>query len=231
MKDRTRASLTVLAAVMLLSCALPTSFLELIAAPAPTLDEQTLNLYVAQTAAAAATQTLLAAPSPYWSPTLVPTFTPIVSTTPSPVPSLTPTFIFQVASPTVPKPTATRTATRVSSTSTSTASTKFACEFIAQDPDNGTVFDPNEDFDTRWRVKNTGTRTWDENGTDYLYKSGDKIHKQAAYDFPKTVAPGKSVDLIVDMRAPTDPGSYTTRWEIRIGSNRFCTMRLTIEVQ
>jgi hypothetical protein len=228
MNDRTRASLTVLAAITLLSCALPTSVLQLIAPPAPTLDELTLNLYVAQTAAAAATQTSLAAPSPYRSPTLVPTFTPIVSTTPSPVPSLTPTFIFQVASPTVPKPTATRTATRAPSTST--ANTKFACEFIAQEPDNGEVFDPNEDFDARWRVKNIGTRTWEENGSDYLYKSGDKIHKQAAYDFPKTVAPGKSVDLIVDMRAPTDPGTYTTRWEIRIGSNRFCTMRLTIEV-
>ena len=215
------------AALVLLACEIPASALPLLVPPAPTLDDQTFNRMVAQTAAAAATQTALFAPTPYLSPTLVPTFTPIITTTPSPVPTLTPTFLFLIASPTKPKPTATRTSTAAP---TSVAGGKYSCQLVSQEPDNGAVFNPNADFDGRWRVRNTGTSKWDQNSTDYRYASGDKFHQQGAYDFPKTVPVGDAVNLIVDMRAPKNAGTYTTRWEIRIGDNHFCTMRLTIEV-
>jgi len=187
---------------------------------APTLDEASLNTIVAQTAAAAATQTALVVGSP----TPIPTSTLLITTTPTEIPTLTATFIFVLPTLTQPKPTATQTATP-------SASGGYACQILSQAPVDDTVFAPNADFDAVWQVKNTGTKTWDKNNADYRYVSGDKFHQQPAYDFPKTVNPGAQVNIVVDMKAPNNSGTYTTRWEIRIGQNHFCTMRMTIEVQ
>ena len=187
---------------------------------APLLDERAFNTIVAQTAAAAGTQTALAAGSP----TPIPTSTLLITTTPTEIPTLTPTFVFVLPTATRPKPTATVT-------QTASAGGDYACAIVSQSPADNTEFDPNDDFDGRWRVRNTGDRKWDENNADYLYASGDKFHQAGAYDFPKTVAPGAEITLVVDMRAPKNSGTYTTRWEIRIGANHFCDMRMTIEVQ
>ena len=91
--------------------------------------------------------------------------------------------------------------------------------------------DPRDDFDAVWRVRNNGQRTWDRTSIDFIYDSGDRIHKVAGYDLNSNVRTGDTTDLAVDMAAPRDPGTYSTNWTLRVGDNEFCRMSLTIVVR
>jgi len=165
-----------------------------------------------QTSAPALPATDLPAPTEAVSP---PTETPPASPTPS-IPTLTNT-------PTVVTPTV-----RPSSTATAAP---FACQITKQVPENGKTFKPDADFDAVWTVKNIGTAIWDENEVDYKYESGDKFHQNEIYDLQKSVKPGESIDLIVDMRAPDEEGDYDTTWVLRRGSHTLCTLKVEIEVK
>jgi len=78
-------------------------------------------------------------------------------------------------------------------------------------PDNSRV-NPNGDFLKTWRLKNNGTCTWD--GRYHLvHASGptlDAAVRQVA--LPATVAPGETVDVSVQMKAPNTPGTYQSNW-------------------
>jgi hypothetical protein len=91
--------------------------------------------------------------------------------------------------------------------------------------------DPRNDFDAVWRVRNNGQRNWDRNSIDFIYDSGEKIHKVAGYDLSSNVRTGDTIDLGVDMVAPRDPGTYSTTWTLRVGDREFCKMSLTIVVR
>jgi hypothetical protein len=179
----------------------------------PTLNVGLLNTTIAQTAGAAATQTFALIP------TLTPT--PTVTRTPSVTPSATPTFLFLLFSPTVPTSTPT----------VDTTGEPLSCRIDSQTPKDKTIYAPKANFTAHWQVVNNGTNVWDSNSADYRFAGGDQLHKQAIYDFPKTVLPGGSVELTVAMIAPPDPGTYTTRWQIAMGKDRFCTMGIRIVVQ
>ena len=98
-------------------------------------------------------------------------------------------------------------------------------------PANGTSFKARDDFDAVWKVKNIGQKNWDKNGVDYFYASGAKLHKVAAYDMSANVPVGSTTDIIVDMTAPKDAGSYSTTWTLRAGSKSFCNLSLRITVK
>jgi hypothetical protein len=88
------------------------------------------------------------------------------------------------------------------------------------------------DFDAVWTVKNTGTKTWDMSAVDYKYLSGTKMQKRASvYDLPKSVKPGQSIKIVVDMIAPNKVGTFTTTWGIVQGNSTLCKMPLTITVR
>lgn len=104
------------------------------------------------------------------------------------------------------------------------------CQIVSQNPAFGQDFSPGEDLDLRWTVRNTSGSTWDQGETDYVFVSGDEIHRQAAYDFRETVESNDEVDIIVDALAPTQPGRYATTWAIVRGGQRVCLMSATIDV-
>jgi hypothetical protein len=199
-------------------------------APAiPTTDPKAVGTFIVQTVNAASTQTAAAMPSS----TPTETITPTPPNTNTPEPTATPTMIFILSSPT---PLVIPTFTGISSggggsSGGSTSTKNFACQVIKVSPANGTRLSPRVDFDAVWTVKNIGQKTWDRNSVDYIFASGDKFHKVAGYDFKTNVKVGETVDLIVDMEAPKDNGSYTTNWTLRVGSENFCQMSLTIVVR
>ncbi len=207
LKRNQKALAILLAFVFLLAC-VPS----LAPAIPPTLDPFSLNTVIAQTAGAAATQT-----AALLSPTPTLTETPSPTMVPSETPTSTPTFIFILATNTVATP-------------TNTPGAAYDCAILAQSPANNVGFAPGTDFDARWLVQNRGTVTWDANNVDYRYASGDKFHKASIYDMPKSVPAGEQVDIIVDMKAPGEAGTYTTTWEIRSGKTTFCSMSVTIIV-
>jgi hypothetical protein len=78
-------------------------------------------------------------------------------------------------------------------------------------PDNSQIA-PNSDFLKTWRLKNNGTCTWD--GRYHLvHTSGSTLGatvRQVA--LPAIVAPGETVDISVQMKAPNTPGTYQSNW-------------------
>jgi len=184
----------------------------------PTMDPGAVSTFIAQTVEVAATQTAASIPS--LTPT--PTITPTVNTE-TPLPTATSTVIFILSTPTpLVLPT---------STSGGTSSQNYSCQVTRVSPANGSTFDPRDDFDAIWTVRNNGQKDWDRNSVDYIYSSGDKIHKVSGYDLDENVRTGNSIDLGVDMQADKNPGTYTTTWTMRAGSKTFCTLTLTINVR
>lgn len=187
---------------------------------APTLDPGALNTIIAETAGAAATQTVAALPTS--SPTETSTPTPRGTNTPEP--TVTKTFIFIITSPTVfVIPTQT-------STFSPTSKRDYDCRILNR-PADGTIYSPRLEFRVRWRLQNVGRRDWDGESVDFVYDFGDRFHKTASYDLDKTVEIGDVAEIFVDMLAPKDPGNYTTHWALKVGADKFCNVSLTIGVK
>ena len=108
-------------------------------------------------------------------------------------------------------------------TATTGAAPAAACDaaqFIADVtiPDNS-VIKPGAIFTKTWRLKNTGTCTWDGNYT-VNADSGPGMTQNSAYLLSKvgsksTVAPNDTVDISIDMQASTNAGTYQTFWKLQ----------------
>lgn len=79
---------------------------------------------------------------------------------------------------------------------------------------DGTSYAPGTAFRKTWRLKNIGSCTWT---TSYalVFNSGEKMGAPTAVNFPNNVAPGQTVDLSVDMTAPSSAGHYFSYWKLR----------------
>jgi hypothetical protein len=188
-----------------------------------------VNTFIAQTSNAASTRTAAALPTS----TATATITPTPRNTDTPIPTETPTVIFILPSLT-PIPTFTRVSIPGGGGGGGgggSSSGNYSCQLISVDPPNGTTFDARADFDAVWRVRNNGQRTWDRNSVDYIFLSGDQFHKVSGYDLSGNVKVGETTNLTVDMEAPRNAGTYTTRWTLRVGSDNFCTLNLSIVVR
>ena len=93
-----------------------------------------------------------------------------------------------------------------------------AAQFVADVtvPD-GSVFSPGATFKKTWRLKNVGTCTW---STSYslVYASGEKMGTTLSAALPKAVAPGETVDVSVDMTAPSTAGKFRGNWQLKNAS-------------
>jgi hypothetical protein len=189
----------------------------------PTIDPGAVNTYIAQTANAAATQTVRALPTS--TPTATSTPTPRNTETPSPTATNTVVFILKSPTPIVPPGS--------SSGSGGTGGTGggYACEVVSAYPANGATFSPRTSFEATWTLKNTGAKEWDRNSVDFIYDSGDIIHKVAGYDLTKNVKPGQNITLSVSMQAPKTTANYTSYWTLRTGNITFCRLTVYIFVQ
>jgi Ig-like domain-containing protein len=83
-------------------------------------------------------------------------------------------------------------------------------------PDN-TILEPGTAFTKTWRLKNTGSCTWDSS---YLvsYMSGTTMSQQPAYRIVapgRTVAPGQALNISVGMTAPMADGNYQAYWGLQ----------------
>jgi len=202
-----RLSLILIAAVVTFAC-LPT--LGTGPTPLPTFDANAPLTAIAQTAGAAATQTALSIPTE--TPTPTPTKTPTDTPTP------TPTFLFLVPTLFIPP-------TQIPLGS---SNLDFECQVLSYEPQEAVAASAR--FFGKWLIANIGRVTWDADNLDYQYVDGDKIHLQSVYDFPASVQSGSTVEITVDMQAPTAPGEYYTRWRINAGKEHFCPMELRIKV-
>ena len=83
-------------------------------------------------------------------------------------------------------------------------------------PDGSTVA-LGSSFTKTWRIRNTGTCTWN---TSYslVFVSGEKLGGPNAIAVPGNVGPGQTVDLSVNLSAPNKAGDYIGYWKLRSSS-------------
>ena len=87
-------------------------------------------------------------------------------------------------------------------------------------PDGSTVA-PGEIFAKKWRIKNTGACTWDQQ-YGWQFESDAENRNNFGLDsfpFEGTVAPGQEMEIVQELSAPTAPGMYTGQWTLK-GPNR-----------
>ena len=133
--------------------------------------------------------------------------------------SATPEAGETAASPTEALPTETPQSTAPSSTPSS--SSEKICDKAVFVTDvtvpDGTEFEPGEDFKKTWRLKNDGTCTW---STSYalVFSDGNAMNGPVSVPMPETVAPGETVDLSVNLTAPSKADTYRGNWRLRNAS-------------
>jgi len=133
-------------------------------------------------------------------PTLV--GTPIAGLTP--LPTALPTVV-QV------KPTETAAPTNTPNAQGCVDGAEFVTDVTI--PDN-TVLTPGTAATKTWRLKNSGTCTW-VGSYNLVFVNGAQMGGQAAVAISGNVAPGSQYDISVNLTAPTAPGTYVGRWQMR----------------
>ena len=149
--------------------------------------------------------------------TPLPTDTPTAVSTDTPTPTKTPT-------PTR-TPTPTKTATPTATPTPVLPMAQFVADVTIPD---GTVMSSGQQFTKTWRVVNSGTIPWGE-GTQLVFAGGTQMGGSSPVSVGD-VAPGATVDISANMRAPTEPGKYTGRWRLQAGDGT-PMMTLTVNIQ
>ncbi|MBK9923783.1 MAG: hypothetical protein IPP66_00700 [Anaerolineales bacterium] len=82
---------------------------------------------------------------------------------------------------------------------------------------DGAKYEPGATFKKTWRIKNIGTCTWT---TSYslVFDSGEQMGAPASIKFPSEIKPGQTIDINVDMTAPTKAGHYRGYWKFKNAS-------------
>lgn len=81
-----------------------------------------------------------------------------------------------------------------------------------QNPADGTVMAPGQDFDVKWTFRNSGFRKW-TNEFYITYVSGIKSRTFETLMLPP-LSVGEETTVVADFHAPTAPGMYVSYWRI-----------------
>jgi hypothetical protein len=105
---------------------------------------------------------------------------------------------------------------------TCTDDSEFVSDVTVPD---GTTFEPGTVFRKIWRIRNSGTCTWDA-GYRFAFLAGDRMSgprstplgtldrlPQSPPLFP-VIRPGEEIELSVTLIAPSEAGTYTGQWQL-----------------
>jgi endonuclease YncB( thermonuclease family) len=95
-------------------------------------------------------------------------------------------------------------------------------------PDD-TRIGPGETFVKTWRVSNTGSCPWPSD-TQLLVVSDGALISQDSADVG-TTEPEDTIDISVEMTAPSTEGRYTESWRLSTGDDRFFGSNLTVVIE
>jgi hypothetical protein len=191
-------------------------------APEPTLDSNMIQTYAAGTVSARSTfsaletviSILTAQPNALTQQPPSPNSPQVITATSRP-PTSTP-FPTSTA---VQLPTATASKTPAPVTSTP----EIPCEWAHFSADvtvpDGTTYAPGAAFTKTWRLLNRGSCTW-TTGYSAVFASGNAMSGPAEVMFTKSVKPGDTIDISVNLVAPASTGSYTGYYQVRNASGK-----------
>jgi len=166
----------------------------------PTLSPEEIQTQVVETFAAGLTQTAIAAPptqTPFPTLTASATFAPFATSTAGTPPVVS-------GGPAAISPTA------------SCYQLRFVSDVSI--PDN-TQMTPGQTFTKTWKVKNTGSCTWDA-GFKFAFVGGEQMGG-ATYTLPSAVAANAETDISVPMTAPNKTGSLRGNWRMQTAGGTY----------
>jgi hypothetical protein len=104
--------------------------------------------------------------------------------------------------------------------------------YITQSPSDNATVAGGKVFNITWRLRNTGTTTWNNQYVYRFYAAANKIPTAAnGYNLTTNVAPNGEVDLTVVATAPTSAGLYDTQWVLTNPEGvNFARFTLTLNV-
>ncbi|QYK51424.1 MAG: hypothetical protein KF701_02755 [Anaerolineales bacterium] len=84
---------------------------------------------------------------------------------------------------------------------------------------DGTDLAPGATFTKTWRIRNSGTCSW---STSYsvVFSSGAAMGGPATQPLTATIAPNSTLDISVNLTAPSTPGTHTGYWMLRNASGQ-----------
>jgi hypothetical protein len=83
---------------------------------------------------------------------------------------------------------------------------------------DGTNVSLGSPFTKIWRLKNVGTCTWNTSYA-FVFVNGERFGAPAAVSMTTNVGPGQTVDLAVNLTAPSQSGRFRGYWQLRNASN------------
>jgi hypothetical protein len=154
--------------------------------------------------------------------------TEIAASTPSPLPP-TATDTPEPATPTLEPTTVPITPTATIQQPPPSSGSDRA-EFVSDVtvPD-GTKFDPGEKFTKTWQLKNAGTTTWTKSYS-LFYVTGDHMDGPVSVPVPSEVAPGQTVNVSVDLKAPDEAGTKKGYWRMANASGTLFDTSVYVEI-
>lgn len=91
----------------------------------------------------------------------------------------------------------------------------YACNPFPRLPRDNTIFRPNDPFDIKWTIVNTGTKTM-RAGLDVKYNSGTKLTQTNFVELPE-LKPGDQTQVDFDAVAPEKEGTYVMTFIVEGG--------------
>jgi hypothetical protein len=79
---------------------------------------------------------------------------------------------------------------------------------------DGTIISPGASFMKRWSVKNTGSCSWNSSYK-FVFMDGDVLGGAYVYNFPGVAAPKDTVEIPIQLYAPSTTGSFTGYWKLQ----------------
>jgi hypothetical protein len=136
----------------------------------------------------------------------------------TPVSEASPTTAAPTEAQPSPLPPTQTTAPQPSETPAGTAAPED-CTNLAEFVDDVTVEDdteflPGEKFTKTWRLRNAGTCTWTQ-AYALVFAKGDQLGGPSEVSLPGEAAPGKEIDVSVELAAPATVGTYRGDWQLR----------------
>jgi len=155
--------------------------------------------------------------------------TEIAASTPSPLPPTateTPQPATSTPEPTTQPITPTATTQQQPPPSSGSDRAEFVSDVTVPD---GTKFDPGEKFTKTWQLQNAGSTTW-TTGYSLFFVSGDHMSGPVSVPVPREVAPGQTVDISVDLKAPEDSGTKKGYWRMANASGNLFDTSVYVEI-
>jgi hypothetical protein len=153
--------------------------------------------------------------------------TEILASTPSPVPATeTPTLVPATATLAATTAVPTMAATATAAVSTGVDKADYVADITIPD---GTNLAPGEKFVKTWRLVNSGTSTW-TTAYSLEYISGAQMGGPAKVPLTIEVAPGKTVDISVNLTAPSESGQQIGYWKLSNASGALFDTPIYVDI-